>query len=46
VKFKSCESALLAMRELNARACICGSDKPIEVRFADKKKLNEKVYTR
>eukprot|EP01015_Nassula_variabilis_P025174 TRINITY_DN4881_c0_g1_i12.p2 TRINITY_DN4881_c0_g1~~TRINITY_DN4881_c0_g1_i12.p2 ORF type:complete len:353 (-),score=58.05 TRINITY_DN4881_c0_g1_i12:61-1119(-) len=46
VKFKNCESALLAMRELNARACICGSDKPIEVRFADKKKPTERAPAR
>lgn len=38
VKYFSKESCLLAIRALNAQAFICNSSKPIEVRFADKKK--------
>ena len=38
IKFQQLESALLAIRALNAQAYILGSDQPIEVRFAENKK--------
>jgi len=38
IKFQMLESALLAIRSLNAQAYILGSDQPIEVRFAENKK--------
>ena len=38
IEYATKESALLAIRHLNAQAYLCGSDKPIEVRFAENKK--------
>jgi len=38
IKFKNKEDALLAMRFLNGNVYVGGSDKPIEVRFAENKK--------
>ena len=38
IKFRQKEDALLAIRALNASAFLLGSDKPIEVRFAENKK--------
>jgi len=42
IRFKNKEDALLAMRFLNGNVYLGGSDKPIEVRFAENKK---KVHT-
>ena len=38
IRFKNKEDALLAMRFLNGNVYLGGSDKPIEVRFAENKK--------
>lgn len=38
IRFKNKEDALLAMRFLNGNVYIAGSDKPLEVRFAENKK--------
>jgi len=38
IKFKTKEEALLAMRFVNGNVYIGGSDKPMEVRFAENKK--------
>jgi len=38
IRFKNKEDALLAMRFLNGNVYLAGSDKPIEVRFAENKK--------
>ncbi len=37
IRFKNKEDALIAMRFLNGNVYLSGSDKPIEVRFAEKK---------
>ena len=37
IRFKNKEDALIAMRFLNGNVYLAGSDKPIEVRFAEKK---------
>ncbi len=38
VRFKNKEDALLAIRFLNGNVYVNGSDKPLEVRFAENKK--------
>ena len=38
IRFKNKEDALLAMRFINGNVYLAGSDKPIEVRFAENKK--------
>ena len=40
VKFKHKESAILSIKFLNAQAYLLEAEKPIEVRFAEKKKQN------
>ena len=39
LKFKLKEEAILAIRDLNSQVYICGATKPLEVRFAESKKM-------
>ena len=43
IKFQNKESAILAIKILNAQAYLLDANKPIEVRFADKKKQSNPI---